>query len=142
MKDKPKTSLTWKQRIMLATTGRNSRGVFLWYSHDLILKIVSEQEGINVRDTYRSLSCYLHGLVKSGHLERALKPRELSLKVQDDGRPEYLYRQTGKPYLRGIPVLKSCKNKHSVFVQRSTQGHELWRLHRKLPKWFRLMMMD
>ena len=142
MKNKPKTTRTWKERIMAATTGRNSRGAFLWYSHDKISSLISEQEGFNVKEIYRSLSSYLQGLVKSGHLERAVKPRELSRKVQFDGRPEYLYRQTGKPYERGMPRLSSSKNAHTDAAYKSSQGHELWRLYPKLPLWFRRMMMD
>ena len=139
---KTKTTLTWKQRVMAATTGRNSRGAFLWYSHDKICTLISEAEGIRVKDFYRSLSSYINGLVKSGHLERAIKPRELSKKVQYDGKPEYLYRQTGKPYTRGMPSLSSGKNAHTDAATISSQGHELWRLHRTLPLWFRRMMTD
>jgi hypothetical protein len=138
-----KTTLTWKQRVMAATTGRNSRGAFLWYSHDKICSLVSEQEGIDPHSIYRSLSAYLSGLVKSGHLERALKPPKLRQGIRGlSSIPEYVYRQTGKPFARGVPVLSSSKNLHTEAARLSIQGHELWRLHRSLPKWFRRMMMD
>lgn len=133
---------TWKERVMAATSGRNSRGAFLWYSHDKICSLITEAEGFETKSVYRSLSAYLSELVKSGHLVRAIKPRELSLKVQYDGKPEYLYRQTGKPFVRGVPALISSKNDHSEAARRSSQAHELWRVHRALPKWFRCMMMD
>ena len=140
---KPKTTLTWKERVMAATTGRNSRGAFLWYSHDKICCLIGEAEGLRVKDFYRSISAYLNDLVKSGHLERAVKPRHLSNKVRYDGKEEYLYRQTGKAYKRGNPGLISPKNQHSPVIERNALlSHELWRLHRTLPKWFRRMMFD
>lgn len=140
---KTKTTMTWKERIMLATTGRNSRGAGLWYSHDLICSLIGDIEGLRVKDFYRSISAYLRALVKSGHMVRAVKPRNLSGKVQYDGRDEYLYRQTGKPYTRGNPGLISPKNQHSPVIERNALlSHELWRLHRTLPKWFRRMMLD
>ena len=137
-----KTTRTWKQRVMAAASGRNNRGAFLWYSHDKICSIIGDEEGMRVKDFYRSISAYLNGLVKSGHLERAIKPRNLSRKVQYDGKPEYLYRQTGKVFKRGVPVMSSSKNIHTDAARLSSQAHELWRLHRALPKWFRRMMTD
>lgn len=141
---KTKTTLTWKERIMLTTTGRNDKGGFLWYSHDMICRLISEAEGVQVHSVYRSLSCYLQGLVKSGHLERAIKPRHLSRKVQYDGKPEYLYRQTGKAFTRQDDQrLKSGKNaSNPKATQNAVLSHELWRIHRGLPKWFRRMMLD
>lgn len=133
---------TWKERIMEAIGGRNTRGAFLWYSHDKILDAIDKNEGINTRAIYRSLTCYLQGLVKSGHVERAVKPKELSRKVQYDHKQEYLYRKTGKPFTRGLPTLKSCKNELSGSYIKAQLSHELWRIHRRLPKWFRDMMMD
>jgi hypothetical protein len=128
---------------MEATSGRNERGAFLWYAHDKIVRAIEEAEGINVKETYQGgLACYLIGLVKSGHLQRAVKPPELSRKVQYDCKKEYLYRQTGKAYKRGIPSLKSHKNQFCDSHIRGQQSHELWRIHRTLPKWFRLMMLD
>lgn len=138
-----KTTRTWKERIMATVTGRNDRGAFLWYSHDKIRGLIAEAEGFDIKRHYKSgISPYLTALVKSGHLERAVKPRQLSNKVQDDGRPEYLYRATGKAYARGMPHLSSSKNAHTNAYDRSSQGHELWRLYPSLPKWFRRMMMD
>lgn len=138
-----KTTLTWKERVMAATTGRNDRGAFLWYSHDKILKLIGEQEGVDVRRVYRSLSSYLSSLVKSGHLERAMKPKHLSRKLHYDPKGEYLYRQTGKPYKRGeLGFMKCPKNQHSMIRHNAVLSHELWRLHRNLPKWYRRMMLD
>lgn len=138
-----KTTKTWKERVMAATSGRNSRGARLWYSHDKIIRLISEAEGIDPKLIYRSLSAYLSGLVKSGHLERATKPPELRQGIRGlSSIPEYVYRQTGKPFVRGMPSLSSSKNEHTEAARRSSQGHELWRLHRALPKWFRCMMMD
>lgn len=137
-----KTTRTWKERVMTSVTGRNDRGAFLWYSHDKICALISEAEGVNVKAYYATISPFLTALVKSGHLERALKPRQLSKKVYSDGMTEYLYRATGKPFARGIPSLSSGKNAHTSAAYRSSQGHELWRLYPTLPKWFRRMMMD
>lgn len=141
---KLKTSLTWKQRILAATSGRNDRGAFLWYSHHLIKEKVFEAEGLEKDQIYKSgLSPYLYALVKSGHLERAIKPPELTRKIKYDGRPEYFYRQTGKPYSPDYARLKSSRNEHNPqATNNAVLGHELWRLHRRLPKWFRRMMMD
>lgn len=134
---------TWKERIMAASTGRNSRGAFLWYSHNKICEIINEQEGNNAKRGYRSLSVYLTGLVKSGHLERALKPHTMRSGVRGlSSIPEYVYRQTGKLYKRGIPALSSSKNEHTDAALISAQGHEIWRVHKTLPKWFRRMMLD
>lgn len=141
---KTKTTKTWKQRIIEATSGRNERGAFLWYSHDHICTLVGEAEGLRVKDFYRSFGTYLLGLVKSGHLVRAVKPRHLSKKVQYDGKPEYLYRRTGKTFERedsnrGI----SGKNAHTDHAGKNAViGHEIWRLHRGLPKWYRRMMLN
>lgn len=139
---KTKTSLTWKQRILLATSGRNDRGAFLWYSHDLILKTINEAEGCQVKQVYRSLSVYLSQLVKSGHMQRAIKPPELSKKIHQTKIPEYLYRRTGKDYNPDYARLRSSKNEHTNASTNAGLGHELWRIHRNLPKWFRRMMMD
>lgn len=140
---KLKTTLTWKERVMAATSGRNVRGTFLWYSHDRICQAIGEAEGIRVKDFYRSVSAYLNGLVKSGHMERAVKPSGLREGVRGlSSIPEYLYRQTGKPFTRKTPSLSSSKNRHTNAQERAVQAHELWRLHRRLPKWFRDMMMD
>ena len=125
---KTKTTLTWKERIMLVTTGRNNKGGFLWYSHGKICDIIEKAEGVRI-----TLGRELIELVKKGYLVRAVKPRHLSSKVQYNGKEEYLYRQTGKPFKRGMPELTN---------NRAEQAHEIWRLHKKLPKWFRCMMLD
>lgn len=125
---------------MQVTGGRNARGDFLWYSHRKILDAIDQAEGINTGTVYRSLTVYLSQLVKGGHLIRAVKPHSLSRKVQRTSTPEYLYRQTGKPFKRGL-ALTDGKALSSSHVK-GMQAHELWRVYRRLPKWYRDMMMD
>jgi hypothetical protein len=139
-----KTTLTWKERIMAATSGRNNREAWLWYSHDRICSLISEAEGVEVKTFYRSLSAYLAELIKSGHLERAVKPSGLKSGVRGlSSIPEYLYRQTGKPFERvKFDRLRSGKNAHTDATLKAIQAHEIWRLNQRLPKWFRNMMMD
>jgi len=126
---------TWKELILAAMTGRNNRGIPLWYDHAGIYRRLSEAHGEEATRAYRSLSAYLLALVKSGHLERAIKPRHLSTKVQYDGKPEYLYRVTGKPFTRG--GLQECDNTRKAIL-----AHDLWRMYPRLPKWYRRMMLD
>jgi hypothetical protein len=136
---------TWKEKIIDALTGRNNRGDPLWYSHKKILELVSENEGHDVSQPYRSLSNYLLELVKSGHLERALTPPGVSNKKCHGMEPgkAYLYRRTSKPFKRGYLNLKSSRNQYNSEVHiRGQEAFELWRKHKSLPKWFRRMMMD
>lgn len=133
---------TWKERIMEVTGGRNTRGDYLWYSHGGILDALDKAEGTNIRhDFYRSISPYLQGLVKGGFLIRAVKPHSLSRMVQRRTIPEYLYKQTGKPFKRGNVNLQSSKNEHTQVRLRAIEAHDLWREYRQLPKWYRDMMM-
>lgn len=134
-----KTTKTWKERIVAVMTGRNDRGVALWYTHKKIMNLVYAH--FDVSKEYRSLTPYLSALVKSGHLERTMKPPELSEKVSYTTQVEYLYRRTEKPYERKYPSLKSSKNKYSEAQIRGVQAHELWRMYPTLPKWYRAMMM-
>lgn len=131
---------TWKEKIVAVLTGQNSRGKPLWYSHKKIMQLVSDAEGYDISVKYRSLSNYLLELVKSGHLERTIKPAHLSDKVQPN--KEYLYRRTAKPYNREYMSLQSSKNNLTDAHIRGQEAFELWRKHRTLPKWFRRMMMD
>lgn len=131
---------TWKEKIVAVLSGQNVRGKPLWYSHKKIMQLVSENEGYDISTKYRSLSNYLLELVKSGHLERALKPPHLSSKVHPD--KEYLYRRTSKPYTREYMSLQSSKNNFTDAHIRGQEAFELWRKHKTLPKWFRRMMMD
>lgn len=136
------STMTWKERVMLATSGRNNKGGFLWYSHKKICELIEEREGIKVTDFYATISGYLTQLVKSGHIERAAKPKHLSNRYHYGLKQEYLYRQTGKPFKRRFPYLSSSKNKDTLAGDNAILAHEIWRLHRKLPKWFRRMMLD
>lgn len=141
---KTRTTLTWKERVMVATSGRNERGAFLWYSHKKICEVIGEQEGLKPSEFYGSISSFLTSLVKSGHMIRANKPQELRQGVRGiSSIPEYLYRQTGKPYERSKAIpLQSSKNSHTDAGLRGIQAHEIWRSNPTLPKWFRRMMLD
>jgi hypothetical protein len=133
---------TWKERIMEATSGRNPQGRFLWYSHSKIIDCMDELEGGSIRGEFCSITPYLSDLVKHGYMIRAVKPPSLLNRPLDNRRPEYLYRQTGKPFKRGIVELSSRKNAHTNAQATSRQSHDLWREHRKLPYWFRRLMYD
>jgi len=138
-----KTDRTWKERIMDVTTGRNSRGAPLWYSHGKICMLIAGQEDISVSSIRaKSITPYLLGLVKSGHLERAEKPVHLCRHMRGNGTKEYLYRQTGKKFkIYAGESFESYKNKGSDASVLGYQAHKIWRDHRKLPKWFRQMML-
>ena len=133
---------TWKERIMDATTGRNERGTPLWYTHAQICAVVSERQGWDVRTRHNSLSPHCLSLVKTGHLERAIMPHNLSGRVRYNGKPEYLYRQTGKPYTRPNGCFMSHDNAKGYDGKTFIQGFELRRAYPMLPKWFRKMMLD
>ena len=112
----------------------------LWYSHKKIITLLSELDGYNVKNKYRSMSAYLLELVKSGHLERTVAPPEVSKRMH--GTKEYLYRRTGKSFKRGYLDLNSSKSKFTDACVKGIKAHEIYRLNRNLPKWFRKMMMD
>lgn len=145
IKGKPKGAVrlkTWKERIMAATGGRNARGDFLWYSHKGVIEAIEMHEGIDLKDSGGMLSPYLIGLVKGGFMVRAVKPHSLSRKVQRTSTPEYLYRQSGKPFERGIGKLESSRNILAKSYIKAHEAHELWRMYKQLPKWYRDMMMN
>ncbi len=133
---------TWKEYILDAMTGRNKKGIPLWYDNATIMSEVSKLAGYDIRVKYKSLTCFLYDLTKTGHIERAVKPRELSKKVCYDPSKEFLYRVTGKPYVHRFGNLNTYKNQGSNIEAVSTQAHNIWREHKTLPKWYRRMMLD
>jgi hypothetical protein len=126
--------LTWKQRILTVMVGKNDRGIPLWYSHKKICELLELEEGAKI-------SVYLTQMVKTGHVERARKPKGLSTKVYEH-EPEYFYRVTGKPYVRSNVIKPGTKKEDASILEMAVQGHDLWRLYPTLPKWFRRLMYD
>jgi hypothetical protein len=118
---------TWKEKILAVVTGRNDRGLALWYSHYKIKELIAQSEGIEFSDMHHSISTHLLSLVRSGHLERTYKPPHLSRKLHPG--KEYLYRWTRKPFKRYVRDVNEAI------------GQDIWREHPKLPKWFRRMML-
>ncbi len=122
----------WKEKIVGVLAGRDMKR--LWFTHGMIRNGVLD-EYPNHRRIPSSISVYLTNLIRTGHVERAIKPHHMFT----DGRitqREYLYRWTGKAY--------DDKPYYGPFVNSDTliQGRDIFLDNRTLPKWFRSMMMD
>lgn len=137
MSEKNYINKTWKELVMTVTTGRNERGGFLWYDHAGIKRRILE---LCPHRHQHSLAPYLNALVRSGHLVRANKDKALVQGGGIHGHNEYFYRQTGKAFQRGdsdrLINWKRPENSNAALA------HELWRMHRDLPRWFRRMMLE
>lgn len=125
---------TWKERIMFVFTGREKKGI--WFSHK---KIIEHLDCTN-RNKPLSVTMYLLQLIRTGHLERAVKPAEL--RENDLYRPqvEYLYRWTGLKYVRPDNFTKIGGINSRVDPDAMRLGAEIWNNHPHLPKWFRDIM--
>lgn len=127
--------LTWKERIVGVFEGRIKKGE--WFTHAKIMELVDN-------GPYKkpmSLTSYLIELVRTGHLERTIMP--MSMKENRHYRPqrEYLYRYTGKPYVKPDCFKKLHNEKHTdESIADMRLGSRIYLLNMKLPKWYRDMM--
>ena len=105
----------------LLPVGTEKQG--LWFTHKAI-KDRLKNRGYGVPE---NLGQVLYGLVKSGHLERSMKPNHM--KGKQVYRNEFIYRRTGKPY-------REKKSMGKVAL-----GNQIRLDHPRLAKWFRDMMI-
>ncbi len=71
-----------------------------WFSSRLITVHLQAELGRKIKPT-----SYLLRLVKSGHIERAYKPRHLT--TSKNGQQEFIYRWSGRPYHDKIEAIRS-----------------------------------
>lgn len=120
--------IAWPEKItlVLGDCGTEKR----WMTHNAIQKRLQET---GYTGAPKSLATALRVLVKSGHVERALKPDHM----QNDFHREYIYRRTAKPFKAKIMGARFRNGTKADDLQRAFQ---LRMDHPRLPKWFRDMM--
>ena len=90
-----KQFISIKEAIMRRLTASPGK----WFSSRAITTHLQAELGRNIKPT-----AYLLRLVKSGHVLRAYKPRNLIL--SKNGKQEFLYKWSGRPYRDKIESLK------------------------------------
>lgn len=130
-------TVSWNERILLALNGTDKKK--FWYTHKRVRELVADNEGILLADMPHSLSVYLLGLVKDGYVERAFKPAHM--KDTNIPQAEYIYRSTGKPYVRPHRFAGRINTRIPVDHNYVELGFRIWNENKRLPKWFRRMMM-
>lgn len=83
--------MIWKEKILKVMENRK------WFSRRMIVKALGLGHAIDPNRT-RCVNDYLIQLVRSGHIERAYAPNEL--KVDPLDHVMYVYRRTGKPWVK------------------------------------------
>lgn len=116
----------WPEKVVSALHPFGTEKAGLWFTHGGIYKRLQEREGLRPCEMPQNLNQVLYGLVRSGHLERALKPDKLRAAYQVQ--QEFIYRRTSKPF-----TVK-------VFREDIEQGRQIYLDSPRLPKWFRDMM--
>lgn len=114
---------SWARKTIEALTPIGTEKAGLWFTHKAI-KDRLKNRGYGVPE---NLGQVLYGLVKSGHLERSMKPNHM--KGKQVYRNEFIYRHTGKPY----------REKKSM--GKVARGNQIRLDHPRLAKWFRDMMI-
>ncbi len=90
-----KNLISVKESVMRLLIGSRKK----WYSSRAITEHLKIELGRNIKPT-----SYLLRLVKSGHVERAYKPRHLT--SSKSGKQEFIYRWSGRPYRDKIEAIK------------------------------------
>jgi hypothetical protein len=99
----------------------------LWYNQRSLI------EKIKIHPDYRGLelnklfSVTIQGLIKSGHVQRALNPKK--------GLCKYIYRRTDKPFEAKILGEKIVGGKEKI-----QKGFDIYHKYKDFPKWFRDML--
>lgn len=112
--------IAWPEKVIMALQPCGTEKAGLWFTHRAIQKRLQDHAG----GCPDNLAQVLYTLVKSGHIERAIKPEKI--KAQYAPRHEYIYRRTGKAFKPGKPVMQ--------------QGFDVWVKYKRFPKWLRDMM--
>jgi len=120
----------WPEKVMSALQPFGTEKQGLWFTHASLYRRVKDH--CSPEAMPNNLRQVLYDLVKSGHLERALKPDHIKAAYQSQR--EYIYRVTGKPFT--VKPLSGL-NAPGHDVQRA---YQLKLDHPRLPKWFRDMM--
>lgn len=110
----------WPEKVMAIMQPCGTEKAGLWFTHRAIQKRLQDH-GAGVPD---NLGQVLYALVKSGHIERAIKPERI--KARHAPRQEYIYRITGKAFKPGNPIMQ--------------RGFDIWVKYPRFPKWLRDMM--
>lgn len=128
---KTQVRTTWAEKVIesLKPVGTERQG--LWFTHASLYKRL--QDYCSPEAMPDNLRQVLYDLVKSGHLERAVKPDKLKAAYQIQ--QEYIYRLTGKPF-KVKPLIGM--NAPADDLQKA---YQVKLDHPALPKWFRDMMM-
>ncbi|OFW88505.1 MAG: hypothetical protein A3B66_08545 [Alphaproteobacteria bacterium RIFCSPHIGHO2_02_FULL_46_13] len=125
-----KRLLSVKGSIMLLLTA-NSRK---WFSSRAITVHLKVELGRDIKPTSSLLQ-----LVKSGHIERAYKPRHLI--NSKNGKQEFIYRWSGKAYHDKIESLKKLLYEDMPPTDRAIIMSFLKAHYPNLPGWYRRMIL-
>lgn len=113
----------------LAASGpKNKR---LWFSCKKILEYINEHSFKEMK----IISTNLIKLTKDGYIERTIKPKEMRMKYSV--KTEYLYRWTGKEYVR--PNYSKLKTYHEHQHDNIKMARDVKWILPDAPKWFRRM---
>ncbi len=120
--------ITWGRKIVAALQPFGTGDQGAWFTHAALLRRVKDHH----QDTPQDLTHELYGLVKTGHIERAIRPDQ----VQDKqvSRTEYIYRRTAKAYRP-----KEVKGMNAP-IAAMDRARQIQLDNPRLPKWFRDMM--
>jgi hypothetical protein len=106
-----------------------------WWSHKSMLR----EFKMRVKTPVGSLSHLIKILITQGCIIRAGVPEEIREKNLT---ANYMYKVTGKPYTHSNFADKIAMKNKFVNANALLQSRELYDRHRKLPLWFRRIMMD
>ena len=112
--------IAWPEKVIMSLQPCGTEKAGLWFTHRAIQKRLQDHAG----GCPDNLAQVLYALVKSGHIERAVKPKSIAPK--HGPRIEYIYRRTGKAFKPGKPVMQ--------------KGFDVWVKYKRFPKWLRDMM--
>lgn len=125
-----KNLISVKESVMRLLTGSRKK----WYSSRAITAHLKAELGRDIKPTSSLLQ-----LVKSGHIERAYKPPYLI--NSKNGKQEYIYRWSGRPYHDKIERLKKLPYENMPPTDRAIIMRFLKAHYPDLPGWYQRMML-
>lgn len=125
-----KNLISVKESIMRLLIGSCKK----WYSSKTITVHLKVELGRDIKPTSSLLQ-----LVKSGHIERTYKPRHLI--NSKNGKQEFIYRWSGRPYHDKIERLKKLPYEDMPPTDRAIIMSFLKVHYPNLPSWYRRMML-
>lgn len=134
---------TWSERITSALMGYpddDETPTRKWFTYRAIVNSICENEDFDQSHKFfNSMSRNILTLIKMGVVERAKKP--YAMRDKHPPGQEYLYRWTGKPYIRPIHGSGICKMyPDSYTVEAVDLGMTLYLRYKTHPSWFRRLM--